>query len=741
MKVNVQILKVMLVVHVLLFMKISFSQELEITGSFNPTDGCDLTTNEQVGVVILNNSNTLPAFGGDYTVSYTINGGGLVQENPGATINTNATSNFTFTTTTDLSQCGSHDIKVWVDHPGDSNPNNDTLAWTIQNDCTVIPGEVINDMTVCEITNEDTLFLDNWTHGTIDDWIFSTDNGGTWTGLSVTDTFYVFNDLTDDTDFQVIIDGGFCPNDTSDLATVSVQSAPVAGTLDDSDSLCASNASGTIDVTGNSSSILDWELSIDDGATWTPNGNNTTTENFNNLTETTWYRALINGGVCPDVYTDTAIIFVQDVTVSGTLETDTLICEGESVNLGVSGNDGDILYWESSPDATTWNNIANTNPLYNTGALNDPTYYRVINQNGICPEDTTNEVFVDVQTAPVGGTIDGAISTCAANATGVLEVIGASSTVIQWESSTDEGNTWTTIANNTTTEAYNNLSVTTWYRVLIDGGVCPDVYSDIAIIAVDPLSEGGVLTPDTTVCEGDEAIMNLNNHVGDVSYWLESTDGGTTWNTVNSTDSTLLSNPITTTTLYQVVVQSGICPEDTSNQIEINTFPLPNVNAGDDATIMEGDTIALSGSGGVAGIWTPGEYLSDSTIQDPDAFPVNTTTFTYTVISVDGCLNSDDVIVTTTPPYPPFSIKNTITANNDTYNDTWIIEGIEAFPSTFVAVYNIYGKELYTSEDYQNDWAGTYNGKQLPNGTYMYVVIPGGTEDEFKGNLTILGNE
>jgi hypothetical protein len=40
-----------------------------------------------------------------------------------------------------------------------------------------------------------------------------------------------------------------------------------------------------------------------------------------------------------------------------------------------------------------------------------------------------------------------------------------------------------------------------------------------------------------------------------------------------------------------------------------------------------------------------------------------------------------------------------------------------------------------------NDWKGTYKGSRLPNGTYYYVVKQGGTGEEYKGTLTILGND
>ena len=85
-------------------------------------------------------------------------------------------------------------------------------------------------------------------------------------------------------------------------------------------------------------------------------------------------------------------------------------------------------------------------------------------------------------------TISGANPVCAANSSGTLTLNGNSGGVIQWESSTDNGNNWNPITNTTTTEAYTNLTQTTWYRALIDGGACPDVYSDTAFIFVETVT-------------------------------------------------------------------------------------------------------------------------------------------------------------------------------------------------------------------------------------------------------------
>lgn len=547
------------------------AQDVAVTASLYPSDGCDLTNSEQVGVVILNNSGVfIPS--NTIEVSYTVDGAGLQQQLLGTNLNGGATWNFTFNINGDLSACGPRELKVWVEYASDPNQANDTLTWTVQNDCTVIPGEVDQDMLVCELGNNDTLELINSQYGYIDDWEYSEDNGTSWNSIGVSDSTYEFFNLTTETQFRVILDGGFCPNDTALFATVSLQPEPTGGTITGANSVCAANSSGTLEVTGNSGAVIQWESTNDNGNTWNNIANTNTTETYTGLTQTTWYRVLIDGGVCPDVYSDTAIIFVETTTIAGTLEPDTTICPGESVDLILLGNLGAVQFWESSQDGNTWNNITNTTVNHTTGPVNTETYFRVIVQNGICPQDTSNRVFVEL-------------------------------------------------------------------------------------------------------------------------------------------------------------------------------FPLPFVNAGNDVVITEGDTTQLSGLGGVTGIWTPGASMSDSTIQTPDAFPVTTTTYTYTVISEDGCFSSDQVLVTVEPfippppPIPPFDVKNTLTPNDDGFNDTWIIEGIEAFPQTIVTVYNIYGKEIYSNNDYQNEWDGTFNGNPLPDGTYMYVVTPGGTDAKLKGNLTIFGNE
>ena len=65
--------------------------------------------------------------------------------------------------------------------------------------------------------------------------------------------------------------------------------------------------------------------------------------------------------------------------------------------------------------------------------------------------------------------------------------------------------------------------------------------------------------------------------------------------------------------------------------------------------------------------------------------------------------------------------------NADGNNDRFMILGIEQFPNNRVLVYNRWGNRVFEREGYTNDkgWDGTWEGQDLPDGTYFYRVEDG----------------
>ncbi|MBO3116795.1 gliding motility-associated C-terminal domain-containing protein, partial [Winogradskyella sp. DF17] len=90
------------------------------------------------------------------------------------------------------------------------------------------------------------------------------------------------------------------------------------------------------------------------------------------------------------------------------------------------------------------------------------------------------------------------------------------------------------------------------------------------------------------------------------------------------------------------------------------------------------------------------------------------------------------------------TIYNEFSPDGDGVNETFIIDCLERFPNNTLEVYNRWGNLVYSKQGYQNDWAGTSNGRvvinqsnELPVGTYYYVLDLGDGSEPRVGWLYI----
>jgi len=96
--------------------------------------------------------------------------------------------------------------------------------------------------------------------------------------------------------------------------------------------------------------------------------------------------------------------------------------------------------------------------------------------------------------------------------------------------------------------------------------------------------------------------------------------------------------------------------------------------------------------------------------------------YTGIATSTHGCKQKASVFVNV---YSSLFVPTGITPNNDGQNDTWIIPYLYMCPNAHVSVFNRWGVKLYESTEnyYLNPWNGTNkSGKQLPMGTYYYII-------------------
>ena len=79
-------------------------------------------------------------------------------------------------------------------------------------------------------------------------------------------------------------------------------------------------------------------------------------------------------------------------------------------------------------------------------------------------------------------------------------------------------------------------------------------------------------------------------------------------------------------------------------------------------------------------------------------------------------------------------VPNVITPNGDQTNESLVIPCLESYPNNQIVIFNRLGKRLFEAAPYENDWHGTYDGQNLPVGTYFYILrLDENSNEEIQG--------
>ncbi|MDX2191057.1 MAG: LamG-like jellyroll fold domain-containing protein [Bacteroidota bacterium] len=78
------------------------------------------------------------------------------------------------------------------------------------------------------------------------------------------------------------------------------------------------------------------------------------------------------------------------------------------------------------------------------------------------------------------------------------------------------------------------------------------------------------------------------------------------------------------------------------------------------------------------------------------------------------------------------------TPNGDDKNKTFYIERINLYPNNKLTVFDKWGNVVYEKENYNNDWDGTFNGKDVPSGSYYFLLDLKNKEKPIGGTLVLV---
>ncbi|MGQ0828810.1 MAG: gliding motility-associated C-terminal domain-containing protein [Bacteroidota bacterium] len=594
-------------------------------------------------------------------------------------------------------------------------------AATLTIDPISVGGTLDGSTIACGGSNSGTLTLINYI-GTIQNWESSIDGGFSWTPIVNNTATHNYLNIATTTQYRVIVKSGVCSNDTSSIATITVDPATVGGTVSLSDTVCQGSNSGTLTLSGFTGTVLHWESSTDGGVTWLTLANTSTTQNYVDLMVTTIYRAYVKSGVCNGDTSISAKITVDPMPVGGTISGSTTVCEGSNNGtLTLSGYTGTITNWESSIDlGATWISLANVMTTYMYNNLVDTTWYRAIITNGICGNDTSAYATINMFPKPQASfTTD---TVCLGNVTMFMNTSTITSGFIQF-------NQWDFGDNNTSS------SKNPTYKYTIADTFSVSLYTTSNAGCIDTATLNVIVDPlplDTIIangplqfCQGDSIILSAAT--GPYDYM---------WSTTATTQNIT----VKISGNFALIITDTITGCSASNMETVKVLPAPTVYAGRDTTISLGSTINLnaSGTGIVSWYWFPNIGLNGVSTPNPAANPIVTTIYELTGTDVNGCTDKDSITITVLIDFN-VTISNLMTPNNDGYNDRWVVQNIENYPNTTVIVVNREGQQIFTSDSYDNSWDGTNtNGKSLPDGTYYYIVKFQDSDKLYKGAITIL---
>lgn len=270
------------------------------------------------------------------------------------------------------------------------------------------------------------------------------------------------------------------------------------------------------------------------------------------------------------------------------------------------------------------------------------------------------------------------------------------------------------------TNSINNLDTGKYFIEVQDQKSCSKLDS-VIISAVNFVAISVV--KDTSVCFGD--TLNLTVTGGDTYLWS---------NGLTSSSIQVIPNQNTN---LNVTAFSNLCSDLATVNINVNSLPTFTIDASN-TVLLEGKTADLNVSPSEINWtydWTPPLGLSDPTIPDPTANPSQTQVYYLKVTDENNCSSLDSIKITVTES---IIFPDAITPNNDGLNDFWRIDLIEEFPQAVVEVYNRWGQLVFRSVGYSEKFNGTHNGKDLPVGTYYYVIDLGADMPKYTGPITIM---
>ncbi len=366
----------------------------------------------------------------------------------------------------------------------------------------------------------------------------------------------------------------------------------------------------------------------------------------------------------------------------------------DSIKLSAAGGSGATLNWYSNSCGGSL--LSSGNNVFIAAPNSTSTYYAA--WENVCGISDCQSITINVLPSPTANAGDH-IEVCFGNP---VSVSGSGGPTYIWSNGqTNASFTYTPLNNDTLV-----------LRVTASNG-CTD--QDTIFIKVNPLPIP-VISPDTSICEGDQLVLNAS---GGVSY---------SWSS-GETTSNIIVEPTVSTTYNVTVTDANGCSADATTNVEVLSTTDILVSVNPNGTILTGQLVTFSVMPDTLEQYN--FYVNDILKQSSSSnIFVTSNLIPNDVVTVSvetsGCPTPDKIIK---PKIIEF--YNSFTPNSDGINDIFM-QGVN------LTIINRWGQILY--QGYEG-WDGTFEGADVSQGTYFFIVKLSdetGNENEVKGSVTLI---
>ena len=415
------------------------------------------------------------------------------------------------------------------------------------------------------------------------------------------------------------------------------------------------------------------------------------------------------------------------------------LCEGGNTSFSASGAANYNWYYHSGGTLVPISTASVINVTPPSVGLNT---YEVIG-TPICPSGTPDTATVTVNVTPLANLL----ITPLLDVTKCLNkayVLNTSVGSVPTNTAATYSYSWTTLPGGspapgaTNSNSYTTNSNSTTTLVVSVSGVCANPTSDTVVVKNYADDLGINVTNTFTLCPTSQFTLNSTTTGGHAAYNYYWTAGT---NTISNTSNLNYTSPSSGGIYNFNVTVIDSCGYQKSSVGTINVLPNTlNVSILDSSFACGGTPLTLNsqaynGYPNYSYSWSMGSANISNTQALSSTNPTSEGTYTVMVTATDSCgyQASDIQLITVLPPCM-IEIPNIITPNGDNANDFFKIKNIEYHPNTIVTIFDRWGKKVFESTNYNNEW----KGDGVSDGTFFYIIdVP--DDKKYNGFITVFG--